>query len=222
MGGSFGIVLGCLVIGIFLYPTPSGTAQDQLRNYNAGTWEVIGILDVLIMLVGIPFAAYLRTALEGKSPGTASAAAILFIVGLAIAAGASAIQASAMSTLSSTYTSTSSSAADRAAAVLVTTLLSQFSMNLFPLVLLVAGVVLFSVASLNSRIIANWVADVGIASVVAVILFLALSPFVSSTSFVAFLVTAAFLILLLVWVFGSAAYLLRSARTGAVGAPAPA
>ncbi len=222
VGAGFGIVLGFLVIAVVIFPTPSGTAAEQLANFNAGAWEVIGVLDVLILLVAIPFAAYLRSVLEARSPGTASAAAILFVVGVVFAAGASLIQAISMSTLSSMYTSASSSAADRAAAVLITTLLTGISSNLFPIILLEAGIVLFSFAMVNSGIVANWVADAGVASALLTVVILGLSPFVSSTSLVGFLLFIALLVLLVVWIFATSAYLLRSARAVAVGAPAPA
>ncbi len=220
-GAAFGIVTGILVLVLFLYPAPSGTVQQQLTNFNAGAWEIIGILDVLILLAAIPFAAYLRSVLEARSPGTASAGAILFIVGVVFGAGTSLIQASSMSTLSTAYTGASSAAADRAAALLAATLLSNLSDSLASLVVLEAGIVLLSVAMLNSKVFANWVADVGVASAMLVILVLALSPFLASTSFVGFVLFIAYLVLLDVWVFGSAGYLLRTARIVPVAAPAP-
>jgi len=177
---------------------------------------------VLLLLSAIPFAAYLRSVLEGRSPGTASAAAILFVVGIVFGAGASLIQVNEVGLLSGLYSSTTASAADRAAAVTAATLLSDISMGLTSIVLLEGGIVLFSVTMLNRRIFANWVADVGVASGAMLILIYALTPFLSTSSFLGFLIFLAFLVLLVVWVFGSAGYLLRSARGAAVGAPAPA
>ncbi len=225
VGAGFGIAAGILVLSLFLYPAPTGTVQQQLTNFNAGAWEVIGILDVLILLAAIPFAAYVRSVLESKSPGTASAGAILFIVGVVFGAGLSLLQASAMSTLSTTFTGATSSAADKAAALLAATLLSNLSSGLIALVLLEGGIVLLSVAMLNSRVFANWVADVGIASAIPIILVLALSPFFPSvtTSFAGFgfVIFLAYLVLLLVWVFASSAYLLRTARILPTAAAAP-
>jgi hypothetical protein len=224
VGAAFGIVSGILVTALFLIPTPSGTPEQQLANFNTNTttWRVIGFLDVLLLLSAIPFAAYLRSVLEGRSPGTASAAAIMFVVGIVFGAGASLIQASEVGTLSGIYASTTASAADRAAAVIAATLLSEISMSLFSIVLLEGGIVLFSVTMLNSRIFANWVADVGVASGAVFILIFALTPFFSTSSFLGFLIFLAFLVLLIVWVFGSSAYLLRSSHRTPVAAPAPA
>jgi len=224
VGAAFGIVAGILVTLLFLIPTPSGTPEQQLINFNANKtiWGVIGVFDVLLLLSAIPFAAYLRSVLEGRSPGTASAAAILFVVGIVFGAGASLIQVNEVGLLSGLYSSTTASAADRAAAVTAATLLSDISMGLTSIVLLEGGIVLFSVTMLNSRIFANWVADVGVASGAMLILIYALTPFLSTSSFLGFLIFLAFLVLLVVWVFGSAGYLLRSARGAAVGAPAPA
>jgi hypothetical protein len=47
-------------------------------------------------------------------------------------------------------------------------------------------------------------------------------PSIGTTGLVAFLFILAFLVLLEVWVFASAGYLLRSARPAKVGAPAAA
>jgi hypothetical protein len=177
------------------------------------------------LLTAIPFAAYLRSALEGRAPGTASAAAILFVLGIAVGAGASVVQAIAIGTLSSTYTSASATAADRAAAVVVADVLNSVVTSLFPVVLLEAGIVGFSAAMVNSRIFPNWVADVGVASGVFAILTLAIQtlvPSIGTTSFVGFLLLLVFLALLEVWVFASAGYFLRAARPAAVGAPAAA
>jgi len=216
---------GILVAAAFLVPPPSGTPAQQLLNFDARYWEFLGVVDVLILLSAIPFAAYLRSVLEGRAPGTASAAAILFVLGIAVGAGASVVQSIAVGTLSSTYTSATSSAVDRAAAVVVATLINDVATSLFPIVLLEAGIVGFSAAMLNSRIFPNWVADVGVASAVVAIIVVAipsLVPSIGTTSFVGFLLLIVFLVLLEVWVFASAGYLLRSARPAKVGAPAAA
>ncbi|MCI4371080.1 MAG: hypothetical protein L3J78_00340 [Thermoplasmata archaeon] len=224
LGAAFGILTGIFVLVGFLIPSPAGTPEQQLANYStdARTWEIIGILDVFVLLAGIPFAAYLRSVLEGKSPGTASAAAILFIIGLVLGAGASAIQVTALGTLASTYTSATATVADRSAAVVAASVLSSISTSLLSIVLLEAGIVLFAVTMLNSRMFANWVADVGVASAVFFLLILVLTPFLSSTSFVGFVVFLAYLALLAIWVFASAGYLLRSARPAKAAAPAAA
>lgn len=156
VGGAFGILSGILVAAAFLVPMPGGTAAQQLANFDTRAWEFLGIVDVLILLTAIPFAAYLRSVLEGRVPGTASAAAILFVLGIAVGAGASVIQTIAIGTLSSTYTSASATAADRAAAVIAFNVLNTVATSLFPIVLLEAGIMGFSVAMLNSRIFPSW------------------------------------------------------------------
>jgi hypothetical protein len=216
---------GILVAAAFLIPGPTGTAAQQLANFDTRGWEFIGVVDVLILLTAIPFAAYLRSVLEGRAPGTASAAAILFVLGIAVGAGASVVQAIAIGTLSSTYTSASATGVDRAAAVVVADVLNSVVTSLFPIVLVEAGIVGFSAAMVNSRIFPNWVADVGVASAVFAILVLAiptLAPSIGTTSFVGFLLLLAFLGLLEVWIFASAGYLLRSERRAPVRAPTPA
>jgi hypothetical protein len=204
---------------------PTGTTAQQLANFDSRTWEFIGIVDVLVLLTAIPFAAYLRSVLEGRAPGTASAAAILFILGVAVGAGASVVQVIGLGTLSSAYTSTSATAADRAAAVVSASVLNAVATSIFPIVLLEAGIVGFSAAMVNSRTFPNWVADVGVASAIFALLYfavLALVPSIGTTSLVALLFILAFLVLLEVWIFASAGYLLRSARPAAVRAPTPA
>jgi hypothetical protein len=130
----------------------------------------------------------------------------------------------AIGTLSSTYASASATPADKAAAVLAANLLSQISMGFFPIILIEAGIVGFSVAMVNSRTFGNWVADVGVASALVGILTFGITtifPSIGTTSFVSFLLFLAYLALVLVWVFGCAGYLLRAARPAPIGAPAP-
>lgn len=219
VGAGFGIVTGILVVAGFLFPAPGGTPTDQLANFNAGQWELVGIIDALVLLAAVPFAAYLRSVLEGKSPGTASAAAILFVVGVVFASVAGVIQASEMKTLSTTYAT--GSASDRSAAIVAATLLGDISSAVFAIILIEAGIVLFSVTMMNSRIFANWVADVGFGSAVVTVIALALFPFISSTSLVATILFLADIVLLAIWVFASAAYLLRSARAVPIAAAVP-
>ena len=224
-GAAFGILSGILVAAAFLIPMPTGTTAQQLANFDSRTWEFIGIVDVLVLLTAIPFAAYLRSVLEGRAPGTASAAAILFILGVAVGAGASVVQVIGLGTLSSAYTSTSATAADRAAAVVSASVLNAVATSLFPIVLLEAGIVGFSAAMVNSRTFPNWVADVGVASTVFAILYFAVAayvPSIGSTSLVGFLFVLAFLVLLEIWIFACAGYLYRAARPAPVRAPTPA
>jgi hypothetical protein len=220
VGAAFGIVTGILIIIAFLFRAPPGPAATQLSNFNAGAWELAGILNALILLAAVPFAAYIRSVLEGKSPGTASAGAILFIIGATFGSVVGVLQASEMNSLAASYIT--GSAPDRAAALLAASLFNDIAGSILTVVLIAAGIVLFSASMFNSRIFANWVADVGIASAVVLTVAIGLMPFVSSTGIVAFLFILVYFVLTAIWVFASSAYLARAARPAPVGAPTPA
>ena len=209
-GGAFGIVAGIVAAFLFIYPSPNnGNVAQQLANYDAGSWTIQLVANTLLLLAALPFAAYLRSVLEGKSPGTASAAVLLFVVGIVFATVAGIVQATVLGSLASST--------DTNGAFLIATILYGVVTSLAPLAILEGGIVLFSVTMLNSRIFPNWVADVGIGSAVVVIAYVGLTPFSGSAGFLTFVLLIAYVVLFLAWTFASSAYLLRSARA----APAP-
>ncbi len=223
VGAVFGIILGILVLAIFATPMPTGTPQQQLASYSLRSWEWQAATSVFAILFAILFAVYLRTALAGKSYGLATAGAVLFILGTVIVSAFTLVEAGAMNTLAGIYADPTSTAADRNSAVLVANVILNNPVGFLGFILFVpAGIVLFSLAMLNSKTFPNWLADGGMALEVVVLIAVAISAFVSLTGTAGSVVFIAFSILLLVWIFGSAGFLWRSARMAAVGEPAPA
>jgi hypothetical protein len=222
IGGALGILSGILALLILLTPAPAGTTQQQLANFDARYWALIGIENLVGMLVVIAFAVYLRTVLVGRSPGTASAGAALLIAGIAIAGLLELILVSAMGSLAATYTSTTSSAAQKDAAVVLANVLKDLANSLIPLAFIGLGIALLSATMVNSRTFPNWLADIGFAQAVLVLIGAAVFPYLGLTSFAAFVVFILYGILLLAWIFGTSGYMLRAARVAPLGAPAAA
>ncbi len=223
LGALFGIILGILLVGLFATQTPTGTPQQQLASYSVGLWTWEAAASVFALLFAILFAVYLRTALAGKSYGLATAGAVLFIVGFVLIAAFTLVEAGALNTLAGIYASPTSTAADRNSAVLVANVILNNPVGFIGLIAFApVGIVLFGLAMLNSKTFPNWLADVGIALEVLVLIAATIAAVVPLTGAAGSVVFVLFALLLFVWIFGSAGFLLRSARVAAVGEPAPA
>ncbi len=216
-GGLFGIVTGVLLIGtlVAFLLIPNVTTAQLLANWNtyAGFGLYAQIVLALLATVTIPFAVALRNALKWKDNTTASAAAILFIIGTLLLALLINISVSVASIMSGVYRSGGANQAIATAVANSALLGASGAFNVATL-LTGAGLVLFGFAMLNSKTFPNWVADV--AMVAGIANFLSLVPALSTV------LGAAGLVVGLIWVFSSAGYLLRAARAAAAaGAPAP-
>ncbi len=222
--GFFGIITGIFVLLIFLIPGPTTgtTAQEQLNSFSWNVAVAGYILNGVVLIFSALFIIYLRAAFLPKSPTLSTAAAFFFLAGVLILAASTFYTNSAMATLSSIYKSSTATAADKAAAVVSAQIVQNNGVGALGFGIgLPIGVVLFSIVFQNSRIVPNWLGDVGFAFAILLPVAFVIFSFASAASAVSFVIFLAFIVLLLLWIFGTGAFLLRSARKVAVGEPTP-
>ncbi len=224
LGGVFGIITGILLVVMFSVPgnATTGSAQAQLNSFDNNRALLTYVLNALVAIFGSLFIVFLRTALWSKNPTLVTAAAFFPLAAILLLTASTFYTTSAMSVLSGIYKSTTSSAADRAAAVVSAQVLQSFGVGTLGLIVaLPAGIVLFSIAIQRSGVIPNWVGDVGFASAIVLWVGVGLGAYGALSSGVNFAFFLVYLILFLVWIFGSSAFMWRSARKIAVAEPAP-